>query len=1074
MRKRILCMLVAVSMILTMTAGIVSAEASHALTINTSMNAEGTEVTAVVTLSKTEGIAQATLAVEFDKEHLTPKSVDSSSFISGMFSSNWDPSVRETLDYISYVLTGTSNATGTEPVDIMTIVFDVKDGDWKETSLTWRKSQLIKRSTPNVELEVDATGATVTRPEAPDFTFEADEVEYDGQAHSLVATCDDPDVSFAYEGNEKTDVGEYTVTAKATKAGCAPRVKTATLKITPAALEVNGFTVADKDYDATTNATIESVGTLVGVIGQDEVSIDTALSTVAFADADAEEDKAVDVALVLTGAKAGNYTIANPADVTATINPLTINVTATNTGKTTGTQDPAVLEYTFAPQLLDDGAAFTGALEREAGEVEGNYEIRQGTLTILPEGNYTINYTAGTFAIVDKTAQEIAVAPVDNITYGDADTITLDVTADATSGLTNFSYETSDDTVATVEGGVVTIVGAGTVTITVTEPGDDDYAEDEATVTFTVAPKELTVDVAVSDKVYDGTTTALVTLNDLIGVVGSDDVEVANMPATATFIDANAGADKAVSLGVALTLAGLDVANYTVVTPADLTATIEKAELTATVTATSESIVYGSALPEFAVSYTGFVNSETASVITTDATIDDSALEGDVTVGTYTVEAYGAEADNYTFSYVPVTIEVTPKAITITTLNVVDKAIDGTAEAEILTNSLVSEGIVSGDDVAIDLTGATAVFADAERGQDKAVTISGIALTGADAANYTIAATFATTGDIVGAADVVAGLGAFSLAQDAQSVTLPEVDSDFEIKIKTTDNADVIGVDGKVAPVAANTTVNVVFTITNKNFPEDTADSAPIAVTVLQSTSVTVTLNAAENGTAAGAGSYLKNQTITLTATPDSGYSFSGWYSGETKVSGNANYSFKITENVTFTPVFVVTPPSNNRRPSTSINVSVGEKEDKPVTPVEPTEPGTTTNPIVPSKKNIVLTIGKTDMYVYGEKLVMDVLPKINSDGRTLLPVRYVAEALGAKVEWNEADRTVLITLGNASIKLTIDSNIAVINGKQVVLDSHAIIESDRTLVPIRHIAEALGAEVLWNAQEQNIEITLK
>ena len=119
----------------------------------------------------------------------------------------------------------------------------------------------------------------------------------------------------------------------------------------------------------------------------------------------------------------------------------------------------------------------------------------------------------------------------------------------------------------------------------------------------------------------------------------------------------------------------------------------------------------------------------------------------------------------------------------------------------------------------------------------------------------------------------------------------------------------------------------------------------------------------------------------------------------------------------------------------------------------------------------IVLTINSVVADVFGEQVVNDVAPVIRND-RTMLPTRFVAEALGASVEWDEAAQKVTITKENTVIEITIGSNIAFVNGMEVLLDSPAFIENSRTYLPLRFIAENLGAEVEWNQELQQIYIT--
>ncbi len=119
----------------------------------------------------------------------------------------------------------------------------------------------------------------------------------------------------------------------------------------------------------------------------------------------------------------------------------------------------------------------------------------------------------------------------------------------------------------------------------------------------------------------------------------------------------------------------------------------------------------------------------------------------------------------------------------------------------------------------------------------------------------------------------------------------------------------------------------------------------------------------------------------------------------------------------------------------------------------------------------IILTIGEEEALVYGEEKTNDVAPKITKD-RTMLPIRFVAENLGAKVSWDEETRTVTINDGATEIKLTIDSDVALVNGEEVKLDSEAHIENDRTYIPVRFVAESLKAKVFWNEKTQEVTIS--
>lgn len=99
---------------------------------------------------------------------------------------------------------------------------------------------------------------------------------------------------------------------------------------------------------------------------------------------------------------------------------------------------------------------------------------------------------------------------------------------------------------------------------------------------------------------------------------------------------------------------------------------------------------------------------------------------------------------------------------------------------------------------------------------------------------------------------------------------------------------------------------------------------------------------------------------------------------------------------------------------------------------------------------------------VGGEILYSDVSPMLIND-RTMLPVRAVFEAIGAKVDYIDAESRVVATKGGKKVEFVIDSNIMTIDGKDTTIDVPATIVNDRTLVPLRACAEAFDLEVGWD-----------
>ncbi len=191
-------------------------------------------------------------------------------------------------------------------------------------------------------------------------------------------------------------------------------------------------------------------------------------------------------------------------------------------------------------------------------------------------------------------------------------------------------------------------------------------------------------------------------------------------------------------------------------------------------------------------------------------------------------------------------------------------------------------------------------------------------------------------------------------------------------------------------------------------------------------------------------GSKVSNQTVTRnsvmkepTAPTKENFDFDGWYSDK-ELKTKYDFSAKVTKSFTLYAKWT-------------------EKDN--------------------SVNQIILTIGKKDAQVFGKAKSNDVAPKIEKD-RTMLPARFVAENLGAKVEWDGEKQLVTITGKNlktdenVTILITIGSATVKVNGKEIKLDSPAFIENDRTYTPIRFISEELGASVEWVEKDQKVIIT--
>lgn len=126
-------------------------------------------------------------------------------------------------------------------------------------------------------------------------------------------------------------------------------------------------------------------------------------------------------------------------------------------------------------------------------------------------------------------------------------------------------------------------------------------------------------------------------------------------------------------------------------------------------------------------------------------------------------------------------------------------------------------------------------------------------------------------------------------------------------------------------------------------------------------------------------------------------------------------------------------------------------------------EGATNTDKPAAATKTIVLQIGSTAVIVDDQAIINDVAPVIRND-RTLVPIRVITEALGGQVAWNEAAKEVTLTVNGKEIKMTI--------GK--VLEKYGvapIIIGGRTFVPVRFVADELGAVTTWDDATKTVTI---
>lgn len=103
-----------------------------------------------------------------------------------------------------------------------------------------------------------------------------------------------------------------------------------------------------------------------------------------------------------------------------------------------------------------------------------------------------------------------------------------------------------------------------------------------------------------------------------------------------------------------------------------------------------------------------------------------------------------------------------------------------------------------------------------------------------------------------------------------------------------------------------------------------------------------------------------------------------------------------------------------------------------------------------------------------------NVNPYIDSEsGRTLIPMRDIYQAIGAVVQWDEDTRTAIAVKGDTYVTVQIGSTKAFVNSEEHTLDVAGVITNDRTFLPLRFVVEAMGAQVEWDNENYAVMINV-
>ncbi|KAF1085275.1 hypothetical protein SPSYN_01411 [Sporotomaculum syntrophicum] len=135
-------------------------------------------------------------------------------------------------------------------------------------------------------------------------------------------------------------------------------------------------------------------------------------------------------------------------------------------------------------------------------------------------------------------------------------------------------------------------------------------------------------------------------------------------------------------------------------------------------------------------------------------------------------------------------------------------------------------------------------------------------------------------------------------------------------------------------------------------------------------------------------------------------------------------------------------------------------------------EANATTSP--PFANLISLQIGSPDMLVNGKQQKID--PGRNTtpmviDGRSMVPIKSIIEAMGGEVAWDSVEQKVSVKLKDSNVEVWIGSNKAKVNGLNAITDTAPSVINGRTMLPLRFISENLGSDVKYNSSTQKVTI---
>jgi filamentous hemagglutinin family protein len=574
----------------------------------------------------------------------------------------------------------------------------------------------------------------------------------------------------------------------------------ATVDIGARAVVSSGIKGVNRTYDGTTVVALDtSAATLSGVLPNDAVTLIPGNGSVATKDVGTGKAVAIG-SVVLAGADAGNYTVTDTSAATVDITPRALfsnGITAVHRG----------YDGTTAVALDTDGATLFMGLS----------SVTPGVVDVIPPyaGDSVVLVTSAALgSMADKNAGSAKPVTITGLTLGGADAAnyalsrelsnaTVDIAPRAVvssgisgvdrayDGTTSVALNTSAAALTGVIAGDAVALAAGTGSVATKQVGNakpvtiagvtlagPDAANyrltDTSVATVDITPRAAgATGIFAVNRVYDGTTA--VSLNAgaaaLNNVVDGDAVTLVTASASGVMADKNAGTAKPVAV-TGLALGGADAGNYSVVDASNATVDIAtRAVATSGITAVNR-VYDGStqvALNTGSVALAGVIDGDVVGVVSANArgAMADKNAGTAKPVTVTGVSLNGADAANYSVADASqATVDIAARAVTSQGIAAVNRAYDGSTAVALNAGTASLDGVLAGDAVGLDITNASGTMADRHVGSAKPVTVAGVALSGPDAANYSLSDASRPSVDITQLALAAGGIRAIDRSYD--------------------------------------------------------------------------------------------------------------------------------------------------------------------------------------------------------------------------------------------------------------------------------------------------------------------